>query len=291
MSVMIAGIRSLPRVLNKRHFTRLSFHFRSSLLSSPHTSSHSQPQHPSYNTTMLQFLYTNSPPSIPQFRHIIVHIDDELAACSPPSSDTLSTNPLAHPMETAAHHDDTEVTHFHSSEFDHLDREYLVPHLAKLVGDAVVIDSWACGTHPMVWIAPWSRWQANEALMVVMTLRDEFSEDALDITLLIEGEQIGRNRYIEPVWLRDAWVQYGRFAYCGTFGAVVSVLHYGTKARGASEKWSTTRAQEQRCPWAVKELRRPDIVRHSGGGGCYSIVTRKALLVDTIRFYDRDKPW
>ncbi|KAG0018316.1 hypothetical protein BGZ81_010301 [Podila clonocystis] len=228
--------------------------------------------------------FSNSRPSTPPFRHIIVHFEDEQAVFAPQHPEKLSANPLTHNVESADVHHDIDVIQLHSSEFNHLDPPDLISHLAKTVSDIVVLDSWPCGTQPIVWIAPSSELQLNPAMAAIEVLRSEFSDEALDIIFVIEGER-GKtsNKYREPQWLRKAWTEIGNFAYCGTVDAVCNVLHHTTQL-GDSEMLKTC-SKKQRRPWEVKEPRRPDVT------GCFSFGKRKAEPVDTIRFYDREKPW
>ncbi|KAG0025357.1 hypothetical protein BGZ82_010068 [Podila clonocystis] len=216
-------------------------------------------------------------PSTPPFRHIIVHIEDGQAVFAPQHPQELSANPLTHNVESAGVRHDTDVIQLHSSEFNHLDPPDLASHLAKSVSDIVVLDSWPCGTQPIVWIAPCSELELNHARAAIEVLRSEFSDEALDIVLVIESERSTRNnKYREPEWLRRAWTEIGYFAYCGTIDAVCSVLHHTTQL-GDSERLMTC-AQKRRRPWEVKEPSRPNIIR------CFSFGKRKAEPVDTIRY-------
>ncbi|KAF9293740.1 hypothetical protein BGZ74_011575 [Mortierella antarctica] len=225
--------------------------------------------------------------SIPRFRHIIVHIEDGQTLFSRRHPDALSTNPLTYNVETTGFLGCTDVIQIYSSEFNHLDPADLDSHLAESVSDIVILDSWPSGTQPIVWIAPYSRQECYHAEMIIEMLRREFSDEALDIVLVVESVGGIRSKHREPEWLRRAWANIGHFAYCGTAKAVFSVLLHATQD-GASER-PMTHSQGQHRLSAVREPRRPDIVRH-GGGGC-SFVKHAAEHVDTIRFYDREKPW
>ncbi|KAF9217871.1 hypothetical protein BGZ59_008979 [Podila verticillata] len=232
-------------------------------------------------------LGTGPRPVIPRFRHIIVHIDNEWAIFTPQTPDALSTNLLANSVEKAAFRDDSHVIQFHSS-FGYLDKKDMALNLAKSVGDTVVLDCWPCGTSPMVWIAPFSKHELDPALTVIRALRCEFPEDALDIVLLHEGVQTPRGKFEVPSW-QESWHNSGRFAHCGSPKAVASVLRHVTQSAADSER-VMTRAQGQRRLWASKEFMRQDVVRYEGGS-CFHPSRRKGDLVDTIRFYNREKPW
>ncbi|KAG0085583.1 hypothetical protein BGZ93_000610, partial [Podila epicladia] len=224
--------------------------------------------------------------SIPRIRHIIVYIEDGQTVFSHPHPDEQSTNPLTQEVEITGSHDGTEVIQIYSSEFNHLDPSNLGSHLAESVSNVVVLDSWPSGTHPIVWIAPCSERECCHAEVIIEMLRREFSDDALDIVLVIESDGVTCSKYRRPEWLQRVWANIGHFAYCGTAEAVFSVLHHVTED-GASERLMS-RSQGQRQTLVIKEPRRPDIVGYGGGGS--SVGKIEAEHVDTIRFYDREKP-
>lgn len=237
----------------------------------------------------MPLLGTDSQPSIPRFRHIIAHIDNGWAATFTHSNpDTLSKNLLVNSVEKAAFGDDSLITQFHGSSFNHLDKKDLVLNLVKSVGDTVVLESWSCGTYPVVWIAPCSTQELEPALIVIQTLRYEFSEDALDIVLLHEGVRTPHGKFEVPRW-QESWRDAGYFAHCGSPNAVFSVLRHVTQSTTDSER-VVTRAQGLRRHWASKEPMRQDVVRY-GGASSFHATRRKGDPVDTIRFYDRQKPW
>lgn len=282
----------IARVIVKRRprFLRPPHHFFLSLSLFPFlfilSSSLSIPN-PLSRTTM-PLLGTGPRPLVPRFRHIIIHIDNEWDTLTPQNPDTLSTNLLANSVEMTAFHNDSHVIQLHSSLLGYLDKKEMALNLAKSVGDTVVLDSWSCGTSPMVWIAPFSKHELDSALIVIRALRCEFPEDALDIVLLHEGVQTPRGKFEVPSW-QESWRNIGHFAHCGSPEAVASVLRHVTQSAADSER-AMTRAQGQRRLWASKQPMRQDVVRY-GRSRYLHAAKRKGDPVDTIRFYDREKPW